>query len=172
MRSGRFLSRSLPLAIALSLFAPEARAQNMESTAGAALAVLAWMPPAALGLVSDTAIGIHLVVHDGRVPRTWSLLGTVTWSIAAACWAPVVGVALDSGNYPYSSGAQWGMIAFASTGAAVTLGSLGLSIYGLAHPPDAASSSTRAAATRPFAFAPPRIAPTAGGARLVLQASF
>jgi hypothetical protein len=171
MRSGRFLYGSLPLAIALSLFATESRAQNMESVAGTGIAVLAWTPAAALGLVSDTAIAIHLATNDGRVPRTWSILGTVTWSIATVCWAPIVGIALDSGNYPQASGAQWRDIAFASAGAAITLGSLGLSIYGLVHPTDAPSSTTHTA-RHAFAFAPPLVAPTPGGGRVVLQASF
>lgn len=144
----------------------------MESSGAEVLAIVAWTPAAALGLVTDTAIGIHLAANGGRVPRTWAILGTVAWGVATACWAPVVGIALDSGNYPNASGAQQEAIAVAAVGGAITLGSLGLSIYALMHPTDATPSSMHTANGKFFTLAPPLVTPTPGGARAVLQASF
>ncbi len=161
----------VPFALALSLTAGTAPAQNMESAAGEAAACVAWTPAAALGLVTDTAIGIQLVTRDERASRTWSVLGTVTWSIATACWAPVVSIALDSGNYPNAPSSQWANIGVASAGAAVTLGSLALSIYGLTRPP-LPPGPMHPATARGLAFAPPLLAPTVGGARIILGAAF
>jgi hypothetical protein len=163
----------LPLTLALSLANGDAHASGADpAAAGAALAFLAWMPPAAFGVVTDVGIGTHLALNHGRVPRLWSVLGTVTWSIATACWTPIVGVTLDSGNYVESPNDQAGAIAFAATGAAINLGSLALSIYGLAHPTDPSTSGTRTAATPALALTAPTIAPTAGGARVVLGGTF
>jgi hypothetical protein len=173
MRTFRLLTRSVPLALALSLATADARADGGDPAAiGAALAVLAWMPPAAFGVVTDVGVGAHLALNQGRVPRLWSVLGTVTWSIATACWAPVVGVALDSGNFVQSPSAQGGAIAFAATGAAVNVGSLALSLYGLAHPTGTAPAAPRSAATAPLSLTAPVLAPTADGARIVLGGTF
>ncbi len=156
---------SLALLLGLSLAPRAALAQNMESTAAAALGVVAATPAAAFGLVTDTAISAHLAAH-GRVPLAWSISGTVSWSIAAVAWAPVVGVALDSGNYPHAMNTQWAMIGAASAGAAVTLSSLALSIYALAHPTDGARTMARVGSWLPM------IAPSPNGLRLGLGGSF
>ncbi len=120
------LARGLALALALvtSLSPAGARADGGDPAAvGVALSVLAWMPGAAVGMVADTAVGVHMVVHRGRVPRPWSLTGTIAWGLAAIAWTPVVAVALDSGNFSPGVGSdQAGWIGFASAGAAFTLG--------------------------------------------------
>jgi hypothetical protein len=120
------------------------------------------MPGAAVGLVSDTAIGIHLVVHHGRAPRSWSITGTVAW-------APIMGMAFDSGNFaPHSQ--ESGFFAYASTGAAFTVGSLAFAVYGLAHPtvPSTPSASARSV----ISFSPPVLLPAEGGARMLIGGSF
>lgn len=162
------------LGLTLAAAALTPRTAHAEAPSGPALiwvgGILLAFPGGAVGLVTDAGIAINLA-EDGRVPRGWSIAGTVAWSTAtAATMVSLAGSFAEAAEPHPRGGGMAGPIVATSLACLFSAGSLALSIWALGRNGD--PRPTVELGGQRLRLSMPLVSPAPSGGSLLLGGTF